>query len=206
MKQQYTSAELSSLVTPAGMPVVAQTDDGQDGAYAAVRAAGIEVAQRCGAELILLDRTSASWFTDPRRSGPWTADVSGPGTGQLIDVGDLRLVGRAYLEPFVDQAERAGVRTYVWLQRQPGVRGIREAARTTRAGLVLVPADKPLDDRNSDSIQCQVGGGPLGVTVCAVAPRYQRSREGASGRPAIGVVSQALAFAAFRRATESSSA
>jgi hypothetical protein len=49
------------------------TDDGVDPAYAACRRAGLEVARRAGAAVVLYDRSSESYLVDPYEPGPWTS-------------------------------------------------------------------------------------------------------------------------------------
>jgi hypothetical protein len=54
------------------------TDDGTDPAYAVCRRAGLDLARREGATVVLYDRSSESYLVDPYESGPWTSQNYGP--------------------------------------------------------------------------------------------------------------------------------
>lgn len=71
------------------------TDDGVDPAYAACRRAGLEVARRAGAAVVLYDRSSESYLVDPYEPGPWTSQNHGPAGETLLNPNELVRLGAA---------------------------------------------------------------------------------------------------------------
>ena len=71
------------------------TDDGVDPAYAVCRRAGLEVARREGAAVVLYDRSSESYLVDPYESGPWTSQNHGPAGKTLLTPNELIRLGHA---------------------------------------------------------------------------------------------------------------
>ena len=78
------------------------TDDGADPAYAVCRRAGLDLARREGAAVILYDRSAESYLVDPYEYGPWTSQNHGPAGDRPLDLPDLLRLGRRYLAEQVD--------------------------------------------------------------------------------------------------------
>ena len=85
------------------------TDDGVDPSYAACRRAGLEVARREGAAVVLYDRSSESYLVDPYESGPWTSQNHGPAGETLLDINELVRLGRRYLADQVAEGRALGL-------------------------------------------------------------------------------------------------
>jgi hypothetical protein len=75
--RQAPAAPDGQGTAPSTMLLLA-TDDGTDPAYAVCRRAGLDLARREGATVVLYDRSSESYLVDPYESGPWTSQNHGP--------------------------------------------------------------------------------------------------------------------------------
>jgi hypothetical protein len=94
--------------TRAGAAVyLVATDDGHDPAYAATRAAGLQLARATGSRVVLYDRSSESFWTDPY--DPNFRSPSVGGRGQLLGPEALRPLGYGYLADQLEQARAMGL-------------------------------------------------------------------------------------------------
>jgi len=83
------------------------TDDGRDPAYAAARAAGLQLARATGSRVVPYDRSSESFWTDPY--DPNFRSPSVGGRGQLLGPEALRPLGYGYLADQLEQARAMGL-------------------------------------------------------------------------------------------------
>jgi hypothetical protein len=124
--------------TKGARTVVAPTDDGSDAAYRQGRAAAIALCAALKAKLVLVDRATESWWTDPYGSGPVTADTDAYSHGERsLDRAELEALGHHYLVEQMDEAAAAGVEVAAWLGRRPRFRTLREALERIPVDLVF---------------------------------------------------------------------
>jgi hypothetical protein len=83
------------------------TDDGRDPVYAAARAAGLQLARATGSRVVLYDRSSESFWTDPYDPNFRSSSVGG--RGQLLGPEALRPLGYGYLADQLEQARAMGL-------------------------------------------------------------------------------------------------
>jgi hypothetical protein len=116
------------------------TDDGSDPRYAAVRDAALAAARDSGAGVVLYDRTTESYLTNPYPSGPWSSEEAALSPAWELSPARLDAVGRGYLAQQVRDAEDAGVVTTAHLAVDRGAKALREAAERYAPDAVYLPA------------------------------------------------------------------
>jgi len=138
--QVQLTDEAVELATGAKLLAVA-TDDGTNPGFALVRAAAIALAARVGSELLLVDRSTASRFSDPYGSGRWTGDnASGYSHGERpLEPVELLKIGRAYLLDQVAEAKQAGVEAHCWLPHGVGTKSVAEIVRQFHVDVIVAP-------------------------------------------------------------------
>jgi hypothetical protein len=115
------------------------TDDGVDPAYAACRRAGLEVARREGATVVLYDRSSESYLVDPYESGPWTSQNHGPAGKTLLNPNELVRLGRRYLADQVAEGRALGLQVGAWLARGTGPAAMADACERLQVQRAILP-------------------------------------------------------------------
>jgi hypothetical protein len=136
--QRAPSARDAPVTAPSTMLLVA-TDDGTDPAYAVCRRAGLEVARREGAAVVLYDRSSESYLVDPYESGPWTSQNHGPAGDRPLDLPDLLRLGRRYLAEQVTEGRALGLQVGAWLARGTGPAAMAAACERLGVDRVVLP-------------------------------------------------------------------
>jgi len=116
------------------------TDDGVDPAYAVCRRAGLEVARREGAAVVLYDRSSESYLVDPYESGPWTSQNHGPAGKTLLNPNELVRLGRRYLVDQVAEGRTLGLQVGAWLARGTGPAAMADACERLQVQQAILPA------------------------------------------------------------------
>ena len=123
--------------------VLVPTDDHNEPARARARQAAVRVAAATGAELVLLDRSEATWGDTPHT--------------ELHDRDALAAAGKDGLVGQVDEAAAAGVAAVVWAHSLPAPEALGDAVRDLAVDLVVVPDDfdKPglLDRLRTKSVE-----------------------------------------------------
>jgi hypothetical protein len=115
------------------------TDDGTDPAYAVCRRAGLDLARREGATVVLYDRSSESYLVDPYESGPWTSQNHGPAGDRPLDLPELVRLGRRYLADQVTQGRALGLQVGAWLARGTGPAAMAAACERLGVDRVILP-------------------------------------------------------------------
>jgi hypothetical protein len=115
------------------------TDDGTDPAYTMCRRAGLEVARREGAAVVLYDRSSESYLVDPYESGPWTSQNHGPAGDRPLAIPDLLRLGRRYLAEQVAEGRALGLEVGAWLARGTGPAALAAACERLGVDRVVLP-------------------------------------------------------------------
>jgi hypothetical protein len=123
---------------PSTMLLVA-TDDGTDPAYAVSRRAGLDLARREGATVVLYDRSSESYLVDPYESGPWTSQNHGPAGDRPLDLPELIRLGRRYLAEQVTEGRALGLQVGAWLARGTGPAALAAACERLQVDRVVLP-------------------------------------------------------------------
>jgi hypothetical protein len=136
--QRAPSARDAPVTAPSTMLLVA-TDDGTDPAYTVCRRAGLEVARREGAAVVLYDRSSESYLVDPYESGPWTSQNHGPAGDRPLDLPELLRLGRRYLAEQVTEGRALGLQVGAWLARGTGPAAMAAACERLQADRVVLP-------------------------------------------------------------------
>ena len=136
--QRAPSARDAPVTAPSTMLLVA-TDDGTDPAYAVCRRAGLEVARREGATVILYDRSSESYLVDPYEYGPWTSQNHGPAGDRPLDIPELLRLGRRYLAEQVTEGRALGLQVGAWLARGTGPAAMAAACERLQVDRVVLP-------------------------------------------------------------------
>ncbi len=123
--------------------VIVPTDDGNEPGRARARQAAVRVAAAAGAELVLLDRSDATWGDTPHT--------------ELHDRDALAAAGKEALAGQVDEAADAGVTAVVWAHSLPAPEALGDAVRDLAVDLVVVADDfnKPgvLDRLRTKSVE-----------------------------------------------------
>jgi nucleotide-binding universal stress UspA family protein len=140
------------------------TDDGSDPDYSTTREAGLELAKADGATVLLYDRTSESYLTDPYPIGPWSDEDDAVSEKTELDREMLENLGRHYLVEQVEAAERQGLSVRAHLARGAGVEALVDAVSRYGPDLLVLPAslnEPTLADRvrgnTLDKFRQQVG-------------------------------------------------
>jgi hypothetical protein len=115
------------------------TDDGTDPAYAVCRRAGLDLARREGAAVVLYDRSSESYLVDPYEYGPWTSQNHGPAGDRPLDIPELLRLGRRYLAEQVTEGRALGLRVGAWLARGTGPAAMAAACQRLGVDRVVLP-------------------------------------------------------------------
>ncbi len=135
---------------PAGPKYLVATDDGTDPRYAAVRDAGIAAARDDGATVVLYDRSTESYLTNPYPSGPWSDEDDALSPSWELSPGRLDAIGRGYLATQLRAATDAGVQATAHLAVDTGATAMRDAVARYTPDAVYLPAhiaDPSLLDR-----------------------------------------------------------
>jgi hypothetical protein len=123
---------------PGKTSVIAVTAD--DDRFAATRRAGMDLAGREGAELILYDWESPMLLGDPLPS-VWSADGTDTAVPDRLDEEALEAAGRAAIARQVAEAKTAGLQATAWLPSERGPEALVRYARDHRAIGIVVPRD-----------------------------------------------------------------
>jgi hypothetical protein len=124
---------------PAPSTMLVATDDGTDPAYAVCRRAGLELARREGATVVLYDRSSESYLVDPYEYGPWTSQNHGPAGDRPLDIPELLRLGRRYLADQVAEGRALGLQVGAWLARGTGPAAMAAACERLGVDRVVLP-------------------------------------------------------------------
>lgn len=119
---------------------LAATDDGGDPRYAAVREAARAAARADGAGLILYDRTTESYLTNPYPSGPWSDQDDALSPSWDLSPGRLDAIGRGYLADQMRAAGDDGIVALAHLAVDRGAKALREAVSRHSPDVVFLPA------------------------------------------------------------------
>lgn len=121
------------------------TDDGSDSAYTVTREAGLDLAVKAEAGIILYDRTSESRLTNPYPSGPWSDEGDAVSPESELEPETLREMGRGYLAEQIVEARDRGIATRAHLAVNTGAEALADAVRRYRPATVVFP-QKATDD------------------------------------------------------------
>jgi hypothetical protein len=105
-----------------------------------VRRAGMDLAGKHGARLLLYDSTSGSAFTEPVAS-ELSAEGESEKFGPLLSDVDLETLGRQEVARHVREAREGGIDAWGRLASQHGVEPFLEFAASQGADLVLLPEE-----------------------------------------------------------------
>lgn len=117
-----------------------ETDDGSDELITTTREAGLALAEQDGAEVVLYDRSTESYLTDPYPAGPWSDEDDAVSPSTELDRQTLESLGRHYLTEQLDAAEERGLRVRVHLAQGAGAEALAEAIERYGVDLVVLPA------------------------------------------------------------------
>ena len=126
------------------------TDDGSDPDYATTREAGLKLAEQDGANVLLYDRTSESYLTDPYPVGPWSDEHDAVSEDTELDRQMLDNLGRHYLIEQIEEAEGRGLSVRAHLARGAGAEALADAVSRYQPDLIVLPDavdDPSLADR-----------------------------------------------------------
>ncbi len=126
-------------VTAQSTLLLVATDDGTDPAYAVCRRAGLDLARREGATVVLYDRSSESYLVDPYESGPQTSQNHGPAGDRPLDIPELLRLGRRYLAEQVTEGRALGLQVGAWLARGTGPAAMAAACERLQVDRVVLP-------------------------------------------------------------------
>lgn len=115
------------------------TDDELRGDYVGCRAAGFALGAADGAQVVLYDRASESYLTDPYPVGAFSDERDAVSGASALEPGLLRNLGRAYLARQLEEGRSQGVDTIAYLARGHGAAALAEAVKRFRPELVLLP-------------------------------------------------------------------
>jgi hypothetical protein len=125
--------------TSTGPPIyLAATDNGRDLAYATSRAAGLELAWATGARVVLYDRSSEFYRTDPY--DPGGPDGLVPGPGRLLGLAALRRLGYGYFAVQLEQARELGLDADAALAWGAGPAAMASRCQQASVTHVILPA------------------------------------------------------------------
>lgn len=142
---------------------LAATDDGGDPRYTAVRQAALAAARADGAGLILYDRTTESYLTNPYPSGPWSDHEDALSPSWDLSPGRLDAIGRSYLADQMRAAGDDGVVVLAHLAVDRGAKALREAVSRHSPDVVFLPAHL-----SAPSLLDRVRGNTLAALTAAV--------------------------------------
>ena len=175
---QITPLEATALVRRGGT-ILVETDAHRAAAFEPLRNAAIAIARATEAEVVLFDRSTASAFTDPYPSGPWTADVDAPHGDRPLEADELRPLGREALRRQVARIAADGVTSHAWLARGSPRSALGDAARRIQPDIVLLRGGVPRSILSSlfgpPRDRAEIGGSTI-VTVDDVGSMVMRQR------------------------------
>ena len=114
------------------------TDDGHDPAYAATRAAGLQLAGATGSRVVLYDRSSESSWTHPYDPNICLSSVAG--RGQLLGPQALRRLGYGSLAAQLEQARAMGLDAEAALAWGAGPAAMARCCQQVGVTHVILPA------------------------------------------------------------------
>jgi hypothetical protein len=114
------------------------TDDGHDPAYAATRAAGLQLAGATGSRVVLYDRSSESYWTHPYDPNICLSSVAG--RGQVLGPQALRRLGYGYLADQLEQARAMGLDAEAALAWGTGPAAMVRCCQQVGVTHVILPA------------------------------------------------------------------
>lgn len=129
------------------------TDNGKDDAYEVSREAGLRLAKEDGAAVVLYDRSSESYLTDPYPVGPWSDEDDAVSAESQLDPETLENLGRGYLARQLEDARAAGVDAEAYLGQGSGADALQRAIERFRPVLVVLP-----DQVEHASLMDRLGG------------------------------------------------
>lgn len=164
---------------------LAATDDGTDPRYEAVRRAALAAATADGAGLVLYDRSTESYLTNPYPSGPWSDEADALSPGWQLSPQALDAVGRGYLADQLRAAADAGVNATAHLAVDTGATAMADAVARFTPDVVFLPqhVEQPslLDRVKRNTLTALAGAiqGPIRLvtadgTVSEVGPAGRR--------------------------------
>ena len=128
------------------------TDDGSDSAYTVTRQAGLELAAKADAGVILYDRTSESKLTNPYPSGPWSDEGDAVSPDSELEPETLREMGRGYLAEQIVEARNRGIATRAHLAVNTGAEALADAVQRYRPTTVVFPKSATDDSSFLDKV------------------------------------------------------
>ena len=117
------------------------TDDGSYAAYTTTRRAGLELAKRDGAAVLLYDRASESYLTDPYPVGPWSPEDDAVSEHTELDRQMLENLGRHYLVEQWTEAEEQGLQVRAHLARGAAAEALVDAVSRYQPDLIILPEE-----------------------------------------------------------------
>lgn len=120
------------------------TDDGSDDLVTTTREVGLDLAEQDGARVVLYDRTTESYLTDPYPAGPWSDEDDAVSPDSELDRQMLDNLGRHYLTEQLDAIERRGLQVHVHLAQNAGAEALADAIERYDVDLAVLPAS--MDD------------------------------------------------------------
>lgn len=115
------------------------TDDGADPRYEAVRRAALAAARADGAGLVLYDRTTESYLTNPYPSGPWSDEGDALSPSWHLTPQALDAIGRGYLADQLRAAADASVNATAHLAVDTGATAMADAVARFAPDVVFLP-------------------------------------------------------------------
>ncbi|HEX6254887.1 MAG TPA: DICT sensory domain-containing protein [Euzebyales bacterium] len=120
--------------------MLAATDDGSDPRYAAVRDAALAAARDSGAGVVLYDRTTESYLTNPYPSGPWSSEEAALSPSWELSPARLAVDrGAKALRDAVDRYAPDAIYLPAHVSNPSLLDRVRGNTLTTLAGAVDVP-------------------------------------------------------------------
>lgn len=115
------------------------TDNGKDDAYRISREAGLRLAKDDGAAVVLYDRSSESYLTDPYPVGPWSDEDDAVSAESKLEPETLENLGRGYLATQLREAREAGLEAEAYLGQGSGAEALQRAIERYHPSLVVLP-------------------------------------------------------------------
>lgn len=115
------------------------TDDGS-GLYGENRRAGLELALKDEARVVLYDRSSESYLVDPYPVGAWSSGQDAVSAASKMDPRTLRSLGRTYLADQLVAARGGGLDVIAYLAMGHGAPALAEAVERLHPDLLVLPA------------------------------------------------------------------
>lgn len=115
------------------------TDDGSDPRYTAVVNAALAAARDDGAGVVLYDRSTESYLTNPYPSGPWSDERDALSPGWNLSPGRLDAIGRGYLADQIRTAIEMGLSVTAHLAVDSGATAMGDAVARFSPEVVYLP-------------------------------------------------------------------